>query len=48
LQLANGQIIAHFASGQYQFLTILSPGNYVTTDQQACNFNVSNTGVVTW
>lgn len=40
LRLANGQLVAHFSSGGLQFLTILSPGNYVTTDAGAVPFTV--------
>jgi hypothetical protein len=41
LRLANGQVMAHYAGGgNLQFLTVLAPGSYVTTDQQACRFNV--------
>jgi hypothetical protein len=47
LKMSNGEILAHFSHGNLQFLTLLTDGNYVTTDKQACNFNVTN-GVVTW
>jgi hypothetical protein len=40
LRLGTGQIVAHYASGARQFLTLLGPGNYVTTDGYACNFSV--------
>lgn len=36
----NNELIAHFSSGGLQFLTILTPGNYVTTDSGTCNFTV--------
>lgn len=49
LKLANGKIMAHYAGGgNLQFLTILSPGNYTTTDASACRFNVDNNNRVTW
>lgn len=44
--LGNGQIVAHYSSGPLQFLTVLSPGNYVTTDQQACNFTLTLEGTI--
>lgn len=48
LRLANGNLVAHFFSGNFQFLTTLSPGAYVTTDQQACQFSVDAGGQVSW
>lgn len=42
LRLANGQLLAHYASGANQFLTVLTPGNYVTTDGTHCYFTVDN------
>lgn len=44
----NNQIIAHFSSGGLQFLTVLSPGNYRTTDSQSCLFSVNSNMEVTW
>ena len=41
LRMANGTLMAHYANGPYQFLTIIGPGNYVTTDQQACSFTIN-------
>ena len=32
LKLANGQIMAHFASGAQQFLALIGPGSYSTSD----------------
>jgi hypothetical protein len=41
LRLANGQLIAHYAgNGNLQFLTLITPGSWVTTDQQSCHFTV--------
>lgn len=48
MRLANGQLVAHFASGALQFLTMIGPGSYATTDQQACQFTVQPDGSVTW
>lgn len=44
LKLANGQIMAHFASGSQQFLALIGPGNYTTTDNTSCKFTVTNSG----
>jgi len=48
LRLANGQILAHYASGALQFLALIGPGNYMTTDGKACNFTIHANGSVTW
>lgn len=42
LRLSDGQIISYFEQGNKRFLTSLPPGNYRTTDQQACNFTITN------
>ncbi len=47
LKLKNGQIMAHFASGANQFLALIGPGNYSTTDGTHCYFTITNTGEVT-
>lgn len=48
LRLENGQLLAHYASSQYQFLTLIGTGNYVTTDTQVCHFTVHNDLSVSW
>ena len=48
LKLANGQIMAHFASGANQFLSLIGPGSYVTTDNSACHFQVTPSMEVVW
>ena len=48
LRTHNNQIIAHFSSGNLQFLTILTPGNWQTTDSQHCSFTVHPDMSVTW
>jgi hypothetical protein len=48
LRLANGQLLAHFSSGQKQFLALIGPGSYVTTDSYACQFLVDANGNVSW
>jgi hypothetical protein len=40
LVMGNGQILAHFASGANQFLTLIGPGSYVTTDGTGCYFTI--------
>lgn len=43
LKMADGTLIAHYAGGgNTQFLTIIGPGNYQTTDGYKCNFSVTN------
>lgn len=38
--LNSGELIAYFEQGNKRFLTVLSDGNYQTTDAQKCNFSV--------
>lgn len=47
LKLANGQIMAHFASGAQQFLALIGPGSYSTSDSTHCYFTITNEGAVT-
>lgn len=47
-KLNNGQILAHYSDANKQFLTLLSPGNYRTTDGTNCNFSVDSDFNVTW
>jgi hypothetical protein len=45
--MADGTIIAHYAGGgNKQFLTIIGPGNYRTTEGYKCNFTVTQEGEV--
>ena len=47
LKLSSGQIVAFFeGSNNKRFLTVLVDGQYVTTDNQACRFDVVNGEVV--
>lgn len=46
LRMGDGTLLAHYSSGGREFLTIITPGNYVTTDQQACSFTVTAEGEV--
>lgn len=41
LKTADGKIIAHYADGAKQFLSILTPNNYRTTDFTPCYFTVN-------
>jgi hypothetical protein len=47
LKTASGSWIAHFASGQSQFLTVLTPGTYITTDGSHCYFTLNANGTIT-
>lgn len=47
LRLQNGDLLAHYASGNQQFLAKITPGSYVTTDGTHCYFTVSNDGSIT-
>lgn len=48
LRLGNGSLMAHYAGGgNLQFLTVIGDGNYVTTDNQSCNFSIAS-GIVSW
>lgn len=46
LKTSSGKLIAYFENGGDRFLTILSPGNFRTTDSQKCNFTVNSSGEV--
>ena len=48
LRLNNGTLIAHYADGAKQFVTIVTPGSYTTTDGTGCQFTVSASGEVQW
>ena len=47
LRLANGELLAYFA-GSDGFLTLIDPGNYVTTDGTGCQFTVNSDLTVTY
>lgn len=41
LRLADGSLLAHYSHGNRQFLTLIGPGNYVTTQgNPECSFTV--------
>jgi hypothetical protein len=46
-RLPDGRLLAHFDNGALQFLTILTPGTYTTTDGSKCQFTVDANNKVT-
>lgn len=48
LRLGNGSLVAYFQNGVNEFLIDLHPGEYVTTDGQACHFTVDYDLNVLW
>jgi hypothetical protein len=51
LKTSNGTLIASFsdaANGNNTRFSILTPGNYVTTDGSNCHLTVNNDGTVSW
>jgi hypothetical protein len=48
LRLENGTLIRYFEEKGDRYLTVLQAGSYKTTDRTNCNFNVSQTGTVSW
>lgn len=48
LRLANRQLIAHYSGGGKEFLTIIGPGSYTTTDSAPCSFTVDSNLDVHW
>lgn len=47
MQMTDGTLLTHYSHGGKQFLTVLTDGNYQTTDGTKCNFSVSD-GIVNW
>lgn len=48
LVTADSKLVAYFEQGSKRFLSVLTPGNYITTDNQACHFSVTAEGSVQW
>lgn len=51
LRLSSGELVVFFRDSPGQekyFLTVLTPGNYSTTDNTGCNFSVGFDGTVSW
>lgn len=40
IKTSSGKYFAYFENGGKRFLTVLSPGNYRTTDSRSCNFTI--------
>ena len=40
IKTSSGKYFAYFESGSKRFLTVLSPGNYMTTDSRGCHFTI--------
>jgi len=41
IRLPNRTLIAYFLDGEHEFLSIIGEGHYITTDHQACRFQVT-------
>lgn len=48
LKYSNNILIAYFKDGENEFLSLLEPGEYITTDFQQCRFTVSDDYEITW
>lgn len=50
LRMADGTIIAYFKDvfGCKEYLKVLTPGEYTTTDGNYCKYTVTDTGEVIW
>jgi len=46
LRLTDGRLVAYFEQGGNRFLSVISDGNYRTTDAQGCYFSVSGGNVL--
>jgi hypothetical protein len=40
--------LAHYSKGSKQFLVVVGPGTYTTTDGTGCVFTITPTGEVNW
>lgn len=48
LRMADNRLMAHYSHGSLQFLVVLSPGAYETTDGTKCRFTVNSSNEVSW
>jgi hypothetical protein len=48
LKTRDGKFLAYFEDGGKRFLSLLSPGNFQTTDFQRCNFTITNSKTLTF
>jgi hypothetical protein len=46
LRTRSGKLVAFFENGTKRFLSLLTPGSYMTTDSFACSFNVTSEGLL--
>lgn len=47
LRMSDGTLLAHYSHGSRQFLAVVTPGTYTTTDGTGCVFTVHNDMSVT-
>lgn len=48
IETFDGSLIAYFEDGGKRFLTLLSPGDYITTDEQKCKFTITEDFEIIW
>lgn len=46
IKTSSGKLLAYFESSGDRFLTLLTPGNYQTSDKQKCKFTVNSSGQI--
>jgi septal ring factor EnvC (AmiA/AmiB activator) len=46
IKTSSGKLLAYFESSGDRFLTVLTPGNYISTDKQKCKFTVNSSGQI--
>lgn len=46
-KMKSGKLVAYFEDGGKRFLTVVTAGNYRTTDARACNFTVTTNNTIT-
>ena len=48
LRMGNGDLMAHYSDGSKQFITVIGPGTYLTTDGTSCMFTIHPDKTITW